>query len=71
MSRIIITGDTHGSVEMNRLSFKNFPESHNLTKNDYVIITGDFGAIWDGSKTDNYWLDFLEDKPFTILRNGF
>lgn len=67
MSRIIITGDTHGSVEMNRLSFKNFPEGHSLTKNDYVIITGDFGAIWDGTKTDEYWLDFLEDKPFTTL----
>lgn len=67
MSRIIFTGDTHGSLETKRLSFKNFPEGRNLTKNDYVIICGDFGCIWDGSNCDKYWLDWLEDRPFTTL----
>lgn len=67
MSRIIFTGDTHGSLEIKRLSFKNFPEGRNLTKNDYVIICGDFGCVWDGSNCDKYWLDWLEDRPFTTL----
>jgi len=67
MSRIIFTGDTHGSLEIKRLSFKNFPEGRNLTKDDYVIICGDFGCIWDGSNCDKYWLDWLEDRPFTTL----
>ena len=67
MPRIFFTGDTHGSVEIKRLSFKNFPEGRNLTKNDYVIICGDFGCIWDGSNCDKYWLDWLEDRPFTTL----
>lgn len=67
MSRLLFIGDTHGSIEINKLSFKNFPESHNLTKNDYIIICGDFGCIWCGDNCDNYWLDWLEDKPFTTL----
>lgn len=67
MSRIILTGDIHGSLEAKRLSYKNFPEGRNLTKNDYIIICGDFGCVWDGSNCDKYWLDWLEDRPFTIL----
>ena len=67
MPRIIFTGDTHGSLEIKRLSFKNFPEGRNLTKDDYIIICGDFGCIWDGSNCDKYWLDWLEDRPFTTL----
>ena len=67
MSRIIFTGDIHGSLEAKRLSYKNFPEARNLTKDDYVIICGDFGCVWDGSNCDNYWLDWLEDRPFTTL----
>ena len=67
MSRIIFTGDIHGSIEAKRLSFKNFPEGRNLTKDDYVIICGDFGCVWDGSNCDKYWLNWLEDRPFTTL----
>ena len=61
---IIITGDTHG--DFTRFSVDNFPEQKAMTKDDYVIICGDFG-IWDGSKQENYWLDWLNDKSFTTL----
>ena len=37
-----------------------------MTKDDYVIVLGDFG-IWDNSKRENYNLDWLEDRPFTTL----
>lgn len=67
MSRIFLTGDTHGSLEIKKLSFKNFPLGRNLTKEDYVIICGDFGCVWDGSNCDKYWLDWLEDRPFQTL----
>lgn len=67
MSRIFLTGDTHGSLEIKKLSFKNFPLSRGLTKEDYVIICGDFGCVWDGSNCDKYWLDWLEDRPFQTL----
>ena len=38
-----------------------------MTKEDYVIVLGDFGGVWDGSKEEQYWLDWLEEKPFTTL----
>lgn len=65
---IYITGDTHG--DFNRFGPDIFPEQKEMTKDDYVIICGDFGGIWDigdGSKEENIILDWLEDKPFTTL----
>ena len=38
---IYITGDTH--AEFKRFSKKVF----DATENDYVIICGDFGGVWD------------------------
>ena len=61
---IFITGDTHG--EFTRFSTRNFTEQKNLTKDDYVIVCGDFG-IWGVSAEERYWLDWLNDKPFTTL----
>jgi predicted phosphodiesterase len=61
---IFITGDTHGEYE--RFSSQNFPEQKRLTKEDYVIICGDFG-IWDDSPSERYWFKWLDEKPFTTL----
>ncbi len=38
-----------------------------MTKNDYVIICGDFGGVWDNSKRERHQLDWLEQLPFTVL----
>lgn len=62
---IYVTGDTHGDW-INRLRVASFPEQKEMTKDDFVIICGDFG-IWDNSKREKYNLDWLEDKPFTTL----
>ena len=62
---IYITGDTHG--DFSRFNTKNFPEQKNMTKDDFVIVCGDFGGVWDGSKEERYWLDWLNGKPFTTL----
>lgn len=65
---IYITGDTHGNFR--RLNTENFPEQKEMTKDDYVIICGDFGGVWNykgEDKEEKYWLDWLEDKPFTTL----
>jgi hypothetical protein len=43
-----------------------FPEQKDMTKDDYVIVCGDFG-IWDDSKRKRYWLKWLDEKPFTTL----
>ena len=62
---IFLTGDTHG--DFSRLRPEVFREQERLTKEDYVIICGDFGGIWDGSDTEQQWLDWLADRPFTTL----
>lgn len=62
---VFITGDTHGNFQ--RFATEHFPEQKNMSRSDYVIICGDFGGLWDGSSKENYWLDWLNDKPFTTL----
>lgn len=69
MTRIFLTGDTHNSTDIKKLNIENFKEQKDLTKNDYLIILGDFGFPWTygESKEDKYWLDWLNDKNFTTL----
>ena len=62
---IYITGDTHGNW-MSRLNSSAFPEGKEMTKDDYVIVCGDFG-IWDNSASEKYALKWLDKKQFTTL----
>ena len=64
---IYITGDTHGRTDAAKLDNKYNPMFSQMTKNDYVIITGDFGFVWDNSKEDIWWRNWLDNKPFTTL----
>lgn len=69
MTRIYITGDVHNTIDIKKFNMKNFPEQKNLTKNDYVIILGDFGFPWYNpeNKEDEYWLNWFDNKNFTTL----
>ena len=66
---IYLTGDTHG--DFRRFSTRVFPEQKQMTKDDYVIILGDFAGIWSTDPEDSmekYWLNWLEkEKPYTTL----
>ena len=62
---IFVTGDTHGDW-MTRLNSRSFPEGVGLTKDDYVIICGDFG-LWHDTKEERHNLKWLDNKPFTTL----
>lgn len=65
---IFVTGDIHGKHEVEqRFSKQYFPRQKELTKDDYVIICGDFGLVWNGFDTERYLLDWLEEKPFSTL----
>lgn len=62
---IYITGDCHGGFDR----FENDKFS-NLTKNDYVIICGDFRGIWDQNKRARYErkrIKQLSKMKFTTL----
>ena len=66
---IYITGDTHADFE-HRFNTDNFPEQREMTKDDYVVICGDFGGVWDigwESKKEKYWLDWFERRSYTLL----
>ncbi len=65
---IFITGDCHR--DFIRFDVENFPEQKEMTKEDCVIICGDFGGIWDkdaSGEKETKLLNELENKPFTIL----
>ena len=67
MGRVFITGDTHQSLDINKLNSKNFPLNSILTKDDILIVCGDWGCIWDGSGEDKYWQNWYEKKNFTTF----
>ena len=64
---IYITGDVHQSHDIRKLNTKSWPEQKNLTRDDYLIVCGDMGIVWDDSQSDRYRRDWFEDKPFTTL----
>lgn len=59
---VYLTGDTHGDIERfkhGRLRW--------LGKRDIVVVLGDFGFVWDGSKEEQKKLDWLRKRPYTLL----
>jgi len=66
---IYAAGDTHIPIDISKLNSKNFPEQKNMTKNDYIIVLGDFGLLWKNEidATEKYWLLWLNNKNFTTL----
>lgn len=61
---IYITGDCHG--EYSKFNTERFPEQKDMTKDDFVIICGDFG-LWHDNEHEQWWFKWLADKPFTTL----
>ena len=60
---IYITGDLHG--DLRRFQPEIFYEQEGLTKEDLVLVAGDFGCVWHGDERDDEGLDWLEGRPFT------
>lgn len=59
---IYVTGDMHGDIS--RLKSR---AARRLKKNDYLIICGDFGFIWDGSLREKRALKWLGKRPYHVL----
>lgn len=62
---IFITGDCH--ADFHKFSTAMFPDQKTMTRDDFVIVCGDFGGVWNDSPEQRYWLDWLGRKSFTIL----
>lgn len=65
LGRIYVTGDCH--ADFRKFSIGSFPEQADLTQEDYVIICGDFGGIWNDCDDERARLDWLSRKNFTII----
>jgi len=61
---VYLCGDLHGYMDINKLSSKMWPEGHALSKNDILIVLGDFGLFCRG-RGDEWWLKWLDNKPWT------
>ena len=67
---IYLTGDIHGNPE--RFGDQYMAEHYHLpplTKDDIVIICGDFGLPWSEymEPSEEFWLDWLEERQATFL----
>lgn len=63
---VYITGDCH--ADFRRFGRKRRCKlPYQLTADDYVIVCGDFGLLWDQSPEFQYNLKWLSNLPFTIL----
>ena len=59
---IYLTGDLHGDFERFRSK-----EMKKLKKGDTLIVCGDFGFVWDGSKKEQSILKKLGKSKYQIL----
>lgn len=64
---VYLTSDTHGAFDIHKINPDEFKEASTLGADDYLIICGDFGCIWDGGSSDCFWLNWLESLPWTTL----
>lgn len=86
MNKVLIVGDTHGNLTLDKLrTLRRDCEDkvQTLTKNDYIIVCGDFGLLWNyeslgravGSNTNDLcWtedelklLQWYNECPWTTL----
>ena len=67
---IYVTGDCH--ADFTRFNTKNFPEQYEMTKEDYVIICGDFGGVWnrfEENKHEKHWMYFAPYQTLSWREN--
>lgn len=66
---IYVTGDIHGELGIRRLGSRYWPLGKTLSKEDILLIAGDFGLVFYGKNNalEQYWLDWLEERPWTTV----
>jgi hypothetical protein len=67
MSKVYITGDVHCPNDVHKLNAGNFPEQRTMTRDDVVIVAGDFGLVWHDDKTYHHWLDWFASRKYTLM----
>lgn len=62
---VFLTGDVHGGADLGKL--KDWSLGDSLTKEDYLIVCGDFGYPWDFSLDECDDINWIETRPWTTL----
>ena len=66
---IYITGDTHIPLDISKLNTTHFPQQSEMTKDDFVIVLGDFGLYWQTQ--DKKTLKKINSLLKSIDRKGY
>ena len=64
MSRIFVCGDTHGIIDAKKL--ERLKAREQLNQDDYIIICGDGGIVWDKESLKSY-IEFYESLNCKVL----
>lgn len=71
---IHVTGDVHRKENIAKLGPSVWPEGQGLSRDDYVVILGDFGGVWTNPENgglvadeDRELLAWYENQPWTTL----
>ena len=64
---VFLTGDTHRDLDWDKLDPEWNPRAAFMGAGDHLIILGDFGAVWNGGKNDDYCLDWYQSRKYTTL----
>lgn len=62
---LFVTGDTHGQYDFEKMT-RFAKENPDVTRDDYVLIAGDFSAIWSADTLENELKPYC-DLPYTVL----
>ena len=64
---VYLTGDVHCPIDVEKLNTKCFPDQKQMTKEDYLIVLGDFGLLWHENSEFYWWKRWFDEKNFTTL----
>jgi len=67
---IYVTGDIHHDAEIEKLYPSNWEKGSSLTRDDYLIVTGDFSLLWSTDELDSDEISLIEwysQLPWTTL----
>ena len=67
MGRIFVCGDIHHDHDIAKIQPQNFTIQKDLTKDDVLIVAGDWGGIWYYDYRNENLLEWWESRNFTTL----
>lgn len=67
MGRIFVCGDIHHENDIAKIQPQNFTIQKDLTKEDVLIVAGDWGGIWYHDYRNENLLEWWESRNFTTL----